>query len=187
MPKRPPKIKIMVSSTVYGFETELTQLCGTLTGYGYDVLNNHYGTVYVPPNVSNTQACLNAVNECDFFLGVILPRYGSGITDLEFKEAIKLNKPRGFLAHFSIPLARQLLSQFMYSDEKNRVKNPKFIFNKTTVLEDIRVIDMYNEAIGDGKPMDERKWAHPFIDFPVDGMRFIESNFADYKRFKNDL
>lgn len=182
-----PKIKIMVSSTVYGFETQLTQLCASLSGYGYHVLSNHYGTVYVPPNVSNTDACLNAVEECDFFLGIILPRYGSGITHLEFKKAIELDKPRGFLAHYSVPFARQLLSQFMYSDEKNRIKNSEFKFNKTSVLENIKVIDMYNEAIQDGQPLDKRKWAQEFFDFPVDGMRFINTMFQDYKRFQRDL
>ena len=187
MAKRPPKIKIMVSSTVFGFGEQLTQLCGALQGYGYHVLSNHYGTVYVPPNVSNTEACLNAVKECDFFLGIILPRYGSGITHQEFQEAIKLNKPRGFLAHYSIPFARQLLSQFMYLDEKARTKNPAFQFKKTPILEDIRVIDMYNEAIGDGKSMAERRWAQEFVNFQTDGMRFVETMFADYKQFKKDL
>lgn len=106
---------------------------------------------------------------------------------MEFKKAIALDKPRGFLAHYSVPLARQLLSQFMYSDEKNRIVNPAFKFNKTPVLESVGVIDMYNEAIQDGQPLDKRKWAHEFFDFPVDGMRFINTMFADYKRFATDL
>lgn len=187
MAKRPPKIKIMVSSTVYGFESDLTQLCATLSGYGYDVLNNHFGTVYVPPGGSPTDACLNAVKECDFFLGIILPRYGSGITHQEFTKAISLNKPRAFLAHYSVPFARKLLSQFMYSDEKTRTKNAGFIFRKTSVLESIGVIEMYNEAIQDSKPIDKRIWAQEFIQFPTDGMRFIETMFANYQRFQQDL
>lgn len=184
---KPPKIKIMVSSTVYGFEHELTQLCATLNGYGYHVLSNHYGTVYVPPGVSPTDACLNAVEECDFFFGIVRPRYGSGITHQEFTRAIDLNKPRAFLAHYSVPFARQLLSQFMYSDEKTRIKNPAFAFKKTSILESIGVIDMYNEAIQDGQPISKRMWAQEFIHFQTDGMRFVETMFADYKKFKKDL
>ncbi|WP_395138856.1 hypothetical protein [Armatimonas sp.] len=38
-------IKIMVSSSVYGFEDTLTQLCAVLESYGYEVLNSHYGTI----------------------------------------------------------------------------------------------------------------------------------------------
>lgn len=33
--KKPDKLKIMVSSTVYHFQPELEQLCPTLTDYGY--------------------------------------------------------------------------------------------------------------------------------------------------------
>jgi hypothetical protein len=185
--KAKPKIKVMVSSTVYGFESELTQVCAVLESYGYQVLSNHYGTIYVAPGVSNTDACLNAVDECDFFLGIIRPRYGSGITHQEFQRAIQLDKPRGFLAHHSVPLARQLLLQFMYSDEKRRIKNKNFQFKKTSVLEDIRVIDMYNEAIQDGQPLDKRRWVHEFIHFPNEGMRFIQTEFENYQRLQRDL
>jgi predicted HTH transcriptional regulator len=60
-------IKIMVSSTVYGFEKDLRVLCATIESYKspqyeYKVLNSHIGTVYVAPGVSNTEACLRAVN-----------------------------------------------------------------------------------------------------------------------------
>jgi len=33
------KLKIMVSSSVYGFENELDQICPILEAYGYEVLN----------------------------------------------------------------------------------------------------------------------------------------------------
>ena len=78
MPKK--SIKIMVSSTVYGFEKDLRVLCATIESYKsaqykYTVLNSYVGSIYVAPGVSNTHACLRAVDECDFFLGIILPRY----------------------------------------------------------------------------------------------------------------
>lgn len=186
MPKS-PKIKVMVSSTVYGFEDKMTKVCATLEGYGYEVLNSHYGTISSVLGANPTDACLKAVEECDFFFGIILPRYGSGITHQEIEKAIQLNKPRRFLVHFHVPLARQLLAQYMYSDEKNRVRRKHFKFKKTSILEDIRVIDMYNDAIQDGKPMAKRIWAQQFIDFDVDGMRHLDAIFADYKKFASNL
>jgi hypothetical protein len=185
-------IKIMVSSTVYGFEKDLRVLCATIESYKspqyeYKVLNSHIGTVYVAPGVSNTEACLRAVDECDFFLGIILPRYGSGITHQEFTRAIEQDKPRGYLSHFSVRYARELLAQYMYTDIKGRVRNPEFGFKKTPVFEDARIIDMYNEAIQDGEPMDHRRWAHEFGHFDGDEMKFIETEFKDINRLKADL
>ena len=138
-------IKIMVSSTVYGFERDLRVLCATIesyksTKYEYKVLNSYIGTIYVAPGVSNTEACLRAVDECDF-----------------------------------------------YTDIKNRVRNPDFEFKKTSVFEDIRIIDMYNEAIQDGQHIDKRRWAHEFGHFDDDEMNFIETEFKDINRLKEDL
>lgn len=185
-------IKIMVSSTVYGFEKDLRQLCATIESYKsqnfkYQVLNSYIGTIYVGPGVSNTQACLNAVDECDFFFGIILPRYGSGITHQEFTRAIQLDKPRGFLSHFSVRYAREILAQYMYSDVKTRLRNPNFQFKKTSVFEDVRIIDMYNEAIQDGLPLDQRRWAHEFGHLDGDEMRFVETEFKDINRLKKHL
>lgn len=185
-------IKIMVSSTVYGFEKDLRQLCATIESYKsrkveYRVLNSYIGSIYVAPGISNTEACLRAVDECDFFLGIILPRYGSGITHQEFSRAIQQDKPRGFLSHFSVRFSRELLAQFMYSDFKNRIRNPDFKFLKTTVFEDARIIEMYNEAIQDSLPIDQRRWAHEFGHFDGDQIKFIETEFKDIKRFNDDL
>lgn len=185
-------IKIMVSSTVYGFEKDLRVLCATIesyksTQYEYKVLNSHIGTVYVAPGVSTTEACLRAVDECDFFLGIIMPRYGSGITHQEFARAIEQDKPRGFLSHYSVRYAREILAQYMYTDIKNRLRNPVFEFKKTPVFEDARIIDMYNEAIQDAQPMDQRRWAHEFGHFDDDEMKFIETEFKDINRLKADL
>ena len=185
-------IKIMVSSTVYGFEKDLRQLCATIESYKsrefeYQVLNSCLGSIYVAPGVSNIEACLRAVDECDFFFGIILPRYGSGITHEEFTRAIQLDKPRGFLSHFSVRYAREILAQYMYTNIKTRVRNPDFRFNKTPVFEDARIIDMYNEAIQDGLPLDQRRWAHEFGHFDGDEMTFVETEFKNINRLKTDL
>jgi hypothetical protein len=185
-------IKIMVSSAVYGFEKDIRQLCATISSYQspefeYEVLNSHIGSIYVAPGASNSEACLRAVDECDFFFGVIYPRYGSGITHQEFTRAIELDKPRGFLSHFSVRYARELLAQYMYTDIKERVRNPTFTFLKTPVFEDAKIIDMYNEAIQDSKPLDQRRWAHEFGHFDGDEMKFVKSEFQNINRLKNDL
>lgn len=185
-------IKIMVSSAVYGFEKDVRQICATIQNYNskeyeYQVMNSHIGTIYVPPGMSNTDACLKAVDDCDFFFGLILPRYGSGITHQEFSRAIELDKPRGFLSHFSVRYARELLAQYIYSDIKNRIKNPAFKFSKTSVFEDAKIIDMYNEAIQDGLPIHQRRWAHEFGHFDGDELNFIKTEFSDINRLKSDL
>lgn len=72
---------MFVASSVYGFETELMQICACLTGYGYEVWNSHYGTVKAHPARSNLENCLAAVDMCDAFLGIVRPFYGSGIIE----------------------------------------------------------------------------------------------------------
>ena len=78
MAKATQKIKIMVGSTVYGFEDQLSQIVAQLQLLDYDVLNSYNGSIKVNPNLSNLDNCLNAVKECDLFLGIIRPYYGTG-------------------------------------------------------------------------------------------------------------
>lgn len=42
----------MVSSSVYGFENELNQICALLKKMGYEVWNSHLGTIKVNPELS---------------------------------------------------------------------------------------------------------------------------------------
>lgn len=179
------RLKIMVSTTVYHFKTELEQLCATLNGHGYHVLNNSLGTIYPVPGKSPEESCLLAVEECDFFFGIILPFYGSGITHTEIQKAIAINKPRGFLVHHDVVFSRQLLQQFMF--DTYGVRTGFTLARKTSVFDDLRVIDMYNEAIGDGLPLNKRLWAHEFFKYPLDGAPFVDTQFGDESRFRTDL
>ena len=180
------KLKIMVSSSVYHFKTDLEQLCSSLLGYGYHVLNSHIGTIYNIPGKSPEESCLAAVEECDFFFGIILPFYGSsGITHTEFKHAITINKPRGYLAHHDVAFARQLLHQFMFDEHEARTAFA--LTKKTQVMDDLRVIDMYNEAVGDGLPLNKRFWAQEFYKYSLDGAPFVITQFSDEPRFRADL
>lgn len=185
-------IKIMVSSAVYGFENEIRQICSSINSYSnsnyeYKVLNSHIGSIPPIPGQSPTFSCLKAVEDCDYFLGIILPRYGSGITHLEFNKAIELKKPRGYLSHFTVRIARDLLAQYMYLDLKARKRNPDFVFNSTPIFQDVRIIDMYNEAIGDGESIENRLWAQEFGHTLGDALVFIDALFSDIERFKSDL
>ncbi|HAY3534689.1 DUF4062 domain-containing protein [Elizabethkingia anophelis] len=182
MPAERP-IKIMLSSTVYHFKNEIEQIYATLTGMGYEVLCSHMGTIYNIPGQPPLVSCLKAVEDCDFFFGIVLPFYGSGITFQEFEKAIELDKPRGFLAHSHVVFAKQLLKQKMFYRDGRR-KN--FKLKKTNVLDDLRVIDMYNIAIGEGLPLGNRRWTQEFYRYPLDGAPFVVSQFGD-ERFIRDL
>ena len=170
-------LKMMVASTVYGFQTELTQLCAVLQTYGYDVLNSHIRKIRVPHGKSNNQACLDAVGECHVFLGVIRQYYGSGITHNEIKEAKKLDRPRWFVAHAFVPFSQQVFRQYKKSKKQKKTLPVSISFSKTSVMDNLKVIDMYEDAINvEG----ERKWAQEFFEFS-DLLEFVETNFKDHE------
>lgn len=184
MAERP--IKILLSSTVRGNELVIESIYGTLKNFGYDVLCSHIGTIYTPPGSTTEEASLKAVEECDFFFGIIFPYYGSGITHLEFKRAIELNKPRGFLAHANVAYTRTLLKDFMFDDKDKRMDFE--LPRKTNVLDSLKVVDMYNDAIGHTKDNTKRLWAQQFYKYELDGAPFVDTQFIkNAERFKNDL
>jgi hypothetical protein len=161
-----PKLSIMVSSTVYGSEDVLDRIFDMLTSFGYEVWMSHKGTLPVSSHRSAFENCLEGVRRASIFLGIIGTRYGSGtdstnprslsIAHQELRLAIELNKPRWLLAHENILTARTLLSK----------------------LEDLRLIDMYEEAIFDRLPLSERagNWVQK-IHSGDDAGRFVLSQF----------
>ena len=68
------KIKIMVSSTVYGSENDLDQIKYILEAFGYEVIMSKEGNIYVHMDDDPENACIKAVENCDLFFGVIFPR-----------------------------------------------------------------------------------------------------------------
>lgn len=167
------KLTIMVSSTVYGMESDLDQIAAILRQqYGYNVVMSKEGSVYVPVEFidSPEKACLKAVADCDLFFGIIFPRYGSGITHKEFKEAVRLDKPRWFIAHEKIEFLRKLFQQFMFDKDGKR---NAFDINKTTVLDSIKVVDMYNDV--------RQNWVQSFTTID-EVMLFLETQFGDMKK-----
>ena len=97
--KKDRRVTVLVASSVYGYEGLLEQVFAVLSAYGFKVLMSHKGTIPLDPNRTALQNCLQAVRNCDVFLGIITGRYGSGrvknalsITHREILEAIKLAK-----------------------------------------------------------------------------------------------
>jgi hypothetical protein len=161
-------LTILVSSSVYGIEELLERIYAILTGYGYEVWMSHKGTLPVLPDRSNKTNCLDAVAKCDLFLGLITARYGSSkktgersITHEELLKAIELGKPRWILAHNNVIFARNLLNNLGYDNPKKR---SKLTLSPTPIIDDLRVIDMYEAAILHDITIKDRKgnWVQPF-------------------------
>jgi len=179
---RRPKPIIMVSSAVYGIEELLEIIFGILNTAGFTVWMSHKGTVPVDPNKSNFDNCLEAVRGCDLFLGILTTSYGSGkdgdglsITHQEVLEALKLDKPRWFLAHHDLIFARGLLRDLGYKTSKARAD---LTLQGKKLVEDLRVIDMYESVIQAEKKLADRKgnWAQPFAN-DDDAKIFVVSQF----------
>jgi hypothetical protein len=184
-PKRKPVI--MVSSAVYGIEELLEQIFGILNGAGFTVWMSHKGTVPVDSQKSNFENCLAAVDECDLFLGILTTHYGSGkdpndggpsITHQEITRALKLEKPRWFLAHHDLIFARSLLRELDY---KTSAERDKLKLASKHLVDDLRVIDVYEEVIQAEKKLHDRRgnWAQPYAT-PQDANIFVVSQFLRY-------
>jgi len=181
------KIKIMVASSVYQNRDLLLQICGILNTYGYHVINSEYGTLHPPLGMNNTDACIAAVGECDIFFGIINPMYSTGITHLEFQKAIAIDKPRRFIAHSFVTFSRKLLAQYMYTDTARTQRN-NFEIQSTSVMDSVKVIDMYNDAVQTNLAYEERKyhWVQEFFR-PDEALRHVETLFRDIKRVEREL
>lgn len=181
------KLVVMVSSTVYGIEELLERIYTLLTAFGYEVWMSHKGTMPVLSKRSAFENCLKAVGKCDLFLGLITPHYGSGketddglsITHRELREAIRLNKPRWLLAHDHVVFARLLLNHLGYVGAAGR---SQLKLKRNKVLDDLRVIDMYEEAIRSDKPVRDRKgnWVQQYQS-SEDAMLFAMAQFSRYQ------
>lgn len=185
MTKAKKKLTIFVSSTVYDNKALLDQLYDTLTVFGYEVWMSHKGTVPVRSHHTALANCLNAVDECDLFLGIITPSYGSGkvgnglsITHKEIKRAIELDKPRWLLAHADVVFARRLLLDLDYdTSEKRKALQLK---KGAKSITDLRVIDMYEDATRhEVSQLDERygNWVQEFS-LDKDVLLFATAQFS---------
>ena len=185
-------IKVFVSSTVYNFENTLDDVYTLLDTYGYDVQMSHKGTIPVDSHLSNLENCLNAVRQCDVFIGFIRPLRGSGvlekdgksITEYEFEEAFKLDIPRFVLVDRDVVFARNFVRwmDIPYRDiafDKTRIKDGKEVLLKNTVLHRTS-LDMYEMALRSNMPPLARKgnWVQPYHNF--DDIRMHLENQFQY-------
>lgn len=184
------KPKIMIASTIYGFENELDQIIAYLEELEYDVINSFKGKMKVNSNLSNLDNCLRAVEDCDLFVGIIRPFYGSGIIDEknitfeEIKKSIELNKPRWFLVHRDVVFARKLFREI---EKCGSIKDFSIDKIPKTNFFDARTIQIYNHVVEGGKSLSERtgNWVQEYFKMN-DIIIFLESQFKD-KNFINDL
>ena len=187
MKNKPGRLTILVSSTVYGIEELLELIYVALTHYGYDVWMSHKGTMPVLPNLSNYENCLAAVEQCDLFLGIITPHYGSGappfsqrsITHEELLKAIELDKPRWILAHDQVVFARSLLRNLGHD---TAAKRSALALKKNAVIDDLRVVDMYEAAIRHDIQIQDRtgNWVQKFVT-QQDAQLFASAQFYRYQ------
>lgn len=181
------KPTVLISSTIYGIEELRDRIYTLLTNFGYEVWCSHKGTVPVKSELTAFENCLESVQRCDLFLGIVTPFYGTGldgtdisITHQEIQKAIELKKPRWLLVHDHVVFARTLLRDLGH---KNKVDRAKLELSKhSKVLSDLRVIDMYDEAILDGVPLDERvgNWVQKF-NTNEDAMLFATAQFSRFQ------
>lgn len=173
------KLKIMVSSTVYGNQDILEQIAAILRQqFGYEVIMSKEGSVYVSVEHINDPegACLQAVNDCDLFLGIIFPRYGSGVTHKEFREAARIEKPRWFVAHEKIEYLRKLFEPYLFDENSQRTN---FEIKKNSVLDSIKVVDMYNDVV-------KNNWVQSFTN-TGELLFFIQQQFQNHQKRLKEL
>lgn len=182
--KRPT---VLVSSTVYGIEELLERIYAILTAFGYEVWMSHRGTLPVRSDKTAFENCLAAVDDCDLFLGIITSDYGSGkdggeisITHQELKRAVERRKPRWLLSHQNVVFARRLLRDLGHKTPAARAKLK--LEKGAKSISDLRVIDMYEEAILDTRPLSERhgNWVQEFRT-DEDALLFASAQFSRYQ------
>jgi len=192
--RKTEKIKLMVSSSVYGMEDELRQIHGLLDGYGFKVWMSHMGSVPKNPGQSAFEACLAAAENCDFFFGIIRTKYGSGradreeksITHLEVQKAINLNKPRFFIADEKVVLARRILMDLGFEGPDGRAKLG--LKRGAQIIDDLKVLDMYEDAIQDAVDLDKRvdNWVQAYSNRD-DIFRIVDEQFNRHDELKKIL
>ncbi|PPV07777.1 DUF4062 domain-containing protein [Xanthomonas bromi] len=182
----------MISSTVYGFEELLDRIYALLTEFGYNVWCSHIGTLPVYSSLNAFESCLKAVEDCDLFFALITPKYGSGvvkgeisITHQEIIKAIELNKPRWLLAHDHVIFARTILAGLGHKNPKER---SELNFKGSQVLDDLRVIDMYEAAIRNEIEFVDRKgnWVQKFVS-DSDALRYATAQFYRFQEVERFL
>lgn len=183
---------IMISSSVYGIEELLDRVYAVLTGFGYNVWSSHSGTMPVLSSMTAFENCIKNVEDCDLFFGLITPHYGTGvppgeigITHQELIKAIELNKPRWLLAHDHVIFARTLLAKLGHETAEERAK---LSLKRSDIMDDLRVIDMYEAGIRHNVRLLDRKgnWVQKFVN-DEDALRYATAQFYRFQEVERFL
>jgi hypothetical protein len=169
----------------------LRQTYATLRAFGYEVVCSPIGTVPVNPAQPNLDNCLQAVEECDIFIGFIRPIYGSGrdskkdksITHLELEKAIELGRMRWMLVHSSVVKMRSLVRHVFY--DKDGRRNAQEFKELKGEFDDPRVIEMYELAADSNskKPWSQRvnHWVHEYH-YDFEALDYLSAQFSNPQR-----
>mgnify|MGYP000538832068 CR=1 FL=1 len=190
MSKRP---RILISSSVYDKQELLSQIYAVLEGIGYEVWMSDKGTLPINPKLTAFESCLNAVEECDLFLGIISGHYGTGVSDgensithQEFTKAIKLKKLRWFLINNDVLVVRQFVKAIKRYEElsKNSVCS-KLRLSQHDPISDMRILTMYDEATLADKPLSDRtgNWVQHY-QTNHDVLQFIKFQLGDPSKYE---
>ena len=191
--KKSGKLKIMVSSAVYGYQEFLDRIYDLLVALGYEVWMSHKGTIPVVSTCDTLENCMHGVEQCDLFLGIITGQYGKTIRDgfsathLEFKRAIELNKPRWFIVDDRVIFARRFLNG-LYQDSTCNVKLDRnnLYFKGDPTFSDLRLIDMYELARERKSERDDVKWVQEYRD-DNSALLFAMAQFGRYLEIEDLL
>lgn len=202
-------IKVFVSSTVYDFETQLTEVFAILDTMGYDVFMSKKGTIPIDSTLNAFTNCVEGVEQCDVFLGFIRPLLGTGIykgeeksvTEQEIDAAMVCGMPRFMVADYRVEYAHQFLNMM-----KLDVDSIPAVFEKEEIIDGVtkiiqkpnkvihpHAIRMYRKAIVNGiKPERDRigNWVQPFQKVSEyrefsDISVFVEAQFRDVERIRS--
>lgn len=197
--KKAKKIpKLMLASTVYGFEDQLSKIISDLEAKHYSVLNSFYGSIKVDPNLSNLANCIQSVHDTDLFVGLVRPFYGTGnirdkevknpedknITFEEIRKAIELEKPRWFYVHRDVDFGYKIFDYIevnVTEDEKKSGKIETKNVLKSNAFVDMSTIDLYNFVIKDEQrnvALRNGNWAQEFYLMP-EAKRYIQTQLQD--------
>lgn len=190
--------KLMLASTVYGFEDQLSKIIADLEQHNFDILNSFYGSLKVNPKLSNLENCVNSVQEADLLLGIVRPYYGTGnirnedavdvkdknITFEEIRKAIDLEKHRWFYVHRDVDFCSKVLEHIEVKVTFEEKKKEQ-ITNKNTLRPnafiDPKTIDLYNFVVMDYKTnvaLRNGNWAQEFL-VMSEAMRYIQTQLQD--------
>lgn len=115
--------------------------------------------------LSNLVNCVNAVEDCQVFLGIIRPLLGTGIlepdgrsiTAQEFDRAIKIGMPRFVLADYRVEFAHKFLK--LMGQDLTAIPN----YKEREVKRDVSFVDLIRKALY-GVEIRESKLVNAIVD-----------------------